>query len=120
MRMIAARVGNDTVAALFGRQCADRRVGASQFEGARWLQRLGLDQQWRIDPGEGDERRMNRYAAQPIGGDLNLSYRHKVRHGSTLRVRVVIDRCRSKHYDKVRNKIFAESEENSDVLIFSY
>jgi hypothetical protein len=117
MCVIAARVGNDTSAALFGRQCAYRRVGASQLEGAGGLQRFGLDQQRRIDPGEGDERRMNGYAAQPIGGDLDFSYRHKVRHGSTLRVRTVIDRCRSKQYDKVRNKIFTESKENSDLWL---
>jgi hypothetical protein len=43
MGMIAARVGNYALAALRKRQRADGRVSAAQFEGARRLQRFGLD-----------------------------------------------------------------------------
>jgi len=60
---------------------------------------------------------MHRDAVKPVSGSPDLSYRHKVRHASTLRVRIVIDRCRSKQYDRDVSKFFTETEENSDLWL---
>ena len=45
----------------------DRGVGPAQLERPGGLQRLGLDQQRRLEPGHRDQRRADRHPLEPAG-----------------------------------------------------
>ena len=65
--VVAAGMGDDSV--LPGGLLAghDRGVGPAQLERPGGLQRLGLDQQRRLEPGHGDQRRADRHPLEPAG-----------------------------------------------------
>ncbi len=70
--VVAAGMGDDSVPAgglLAGR---DRGVRAAQLERPRGLQRLGLDQKRRLEPGHRDQRCADRHPLEPPGRVLYL------------------------------------------------
>ena len=65
--VVAAGVSNDSV--LPGRLLAGRDggIGAAQLERPGGLQRLGLDQKRRLEPGHREQRRPDRHLLEPAG-----------------------------------------------------